>query len=90
MSPVDSSNVLRHELVGLRLRVVKSRNRTSLGLKGKVLDETRNTLLVGTSKGSRRVLKKGATFEFTLRDGGSMRVDGELLLGRPEDRLVKG
>jgi len=87
---VEPSNILRHELIGLRLRVLKSSSRGNAGLHGRVLDESRNMIILDTVKGRKMVPKKDAVFEFTLQNGASTRVDGRLLVGRPEDRLVDG
>jgi len=89
LSPVQACNILRHELIGLQLRVLKSSYRRNVGLRGRVLDETRNLIVVSTVKGPRMVPKNGSTFEFMLQDGASTRVDGGALVGNPEDRVLR-
>jgi len=55
----------RHELVGLRTRVVESTNPDSVGIGGRVVDETMRTLVIEGDR-VRRVPKQGTTFEFAL------------------------
>jgi len=83
-------NILFHELIGLDVEVVKHSSRSLEGLKGRVVDETRNTLLVETQSGERkRVPKLYGLFKFRLPSGRSVVVDGTQILGRPEDRLKR-
>lgn len=64
----------RHELAGLQVRVADATHDGYVGLAGRVVDETRQTLLVegpspaagGTGVGVRQVPKAAATFEFRL------------------------
>lgn len=56
----------RHELCGLRVRVASAPNPGLVGVEGRVVHETRNTLVVATRAGERRVPKVGSVFEFEL------------------------
>ncbi len=58
--------LVRHELAGLHVEVVASPNADVVGLAGRVVDETTNTLLVATSEGVKQVPKAAATFRFTI------------------------
>jgi ribonuclease P protein subunit POP4 len=87
---ITPRNILRHELIGLEAEVIDSPNNCLVGIKGLILDETRNTLLLGEPGGSKkRVLKHLAVFRIKLPDGTVVRVDGRVLVGAPEDRLKK-
>jgi len=82
-------NLVRHELMGLRVRIVESTNPKSAGLSGRVVDETRNTLVIEKADGREVTLSKEAhVFSFEV---GSVwvKVDGKLLVARPEDRIKK-
>jgi ribonuclease P protein subunit POP4 len=86
---ITPQNILKHELIGLSVEIVKSCNQNLVGIKGRVVDETRNTLLIEKYDGKEiRVPKDIAVFRFELND---VHVDviGTLLIGRPEDRLKK-
>ena len=81
-------NILQHELIGLHMKVVDARNRDLIGIEGNVVDETRNCLVVETSKGERKILKTGASFKINIGEK-SIIIEGKYLVGRPEDRIKK-
>lgn len=82
-------NIIRHEFIGSELKVVKSTSPCYVGIKGKVIDETRNTFTVLQGNNRKRVVKEVSTFHFKFSDGTVVEVDGKLIVGRPEDRLKK-
>jgi len=88
-----SQNILRHELVGLNLEIVKSTNENLIATKGRVIDETRNTLVLEKENGKEiTVPKEISTFRFEFSDSENVKkldIDGRLLVGRPEDRLKR-
>jgi len=87
---ITPRNLLNHELIGLEAEVVESSDKNLVGVKGLILDETKYTLLIGQPGGrKRRVLKHVAVFRITLPDGTKVRVDGKVLVGRPEERLKR-
>ena len=86
---ITPSNLVRHELVGLEVRITKSFNPSQVGLSGKVVDETRNMLLIETSDGVRSFPKETCAFSFRIPTGEWVRVEGTLLIARPEDRIKK-
>ncbi|RLF25083.1 MAG: ribonuclease P protein subunit [Thermoprotei archaeon] len=86
---ITPRNIILHELIGLYVRVIDSRNKYLIGLRGVVIDETRNTLVLSTDKGVKIVPKAVCSFEFRLPSGLLVRVEGRLLVGRPEDRIKR-
>lgn len=85
-------DVLKYELIGLDVEIKDSKNESLIGLRGKIVDETKNTVLIETGRGkkkrTKKVLKEQASF--TLQIGSKkIQVEGSLLLGRPEERLKK-
>jgi ribonuclease P protein subunit POP4 len=71
------------ELIGSTIEVVGSKNQTLIGLKGKVTEETKNTLTIqGDSK--KKLLKSHITIKI---DGQT--IEGISLQKRPEDRIKK-
>ena len=79
--------ILAHELVGLRVRVVEADNEDLVGIAGRVVCETTNTLRVEGDDGRVRTAPKaGATFEFALPDGQHAVVEGRRLVARPARR----
>lgn len=81
----DAKNLFRHELIGLAAEVVESRNNSLVALKGRIVDETRNTVVFGNGD-DKSVQKGGTTFRFPEY---GVRIAGSLLVGRPEDRIKK-
>jgi ribonuclease P protein subunit POP4 len=81
--------VIQGEFIGLDTKIAKSHNSSLVKMKGKVIDETRNTFVI-LSQGEQKIIPKDvAVFHFTMKDGTVVEIDGKLLLGRPEDRLKK-
>lgn len=91
-------NLIHHELIGLEVEVIDSTNKVQIGIKGKVKDETKNTLKIEVDAGRIKILPKSHTcFIFTLpapsgrrylRDGQTrVKVHGSLLHSQPENRI---
>jgi ribonuclease P protein subunit POP4 len=85
--PIKPENVLRHELIGLTAMIAKSPNRFLTGTRGRIIDETRNTVKLSTRKGVKVVPKEAAVFRLNLPDGSVVEVEGTKLVGRPENRM---
>ena len=83
---MNKKDLMRMELIGLETEVLSGG--TFQGIHGKVVDETRNTLLLRTPKGERRLPKKGNEFLFTY-EGERIAILGSEILHRPEDRIKK-
>ncbi|MEA3558258.1 MAG: ribonuclease P protein subunit [Candidatus Thermoplasmatota archaeon] len=80
------------ELIGGEVRVLEHSDPAFVGLLGTVLDETMNTFLIRFGEVTRRVPKKGAKFEYMVKetsDGVWVELDGDMLIYRPEDRTKK-
>ncbi len=83
-------NIVYHELIGLEVMVRDHTSKFFVGMKGKVIDETMNTLVIMDSKGNRKVVPKlGGVFLFKLDDHHTVEVKGDQIMGRPEDRLKR-
>jgi len=80
---------VQDEFIGLNAKVVKSSNPSYMGISGKVVDETRNTLVIRQRHEDKVIVKEAAVFQFTLLDGTVIEVEGKIILGRPEDRMKK-
>jgi ribonuclease P protein subunit POP4 len=84
---ITPHNILRHELIGLQVRVLDALNPSVNGIRGKVIDETRNTLTISTPGETAMIPKEIASFRFHLPTGVLVDVDGSRLVSRPENRL---
>ncbi|MDO8633814.1 MAG: ribonuclease P protein component 1 [archaeon] len=83
---ITQKNIFGHELVGLEVEVIESTDKNKKGMKGIVVDETKNVLTIEAGKQEKKVPKKEAVFEFALGSE-KARVDGEKICFRPEDRI---
>lgn len=88
MTTITPWNILRHELIGLDVEVVWDRNPCNIAVSGKVIDESRNTLVIRQGNMTRRIAKQNALFSFSLPEG-VVEVEGQALVGRPEDRAKR-
>ncbi len=87
---ITPQNIFRHELVGLNVEVVKSSHEGFTGIKGEVIDETKNTIKVEDVEGCEKIIPKNVvTFHFTLPDNAVVEIDGSIIVARPEDRIKK-
>ena len=83
---IKPSNVTRHELIGLKCEAHPKIGNAKID--GRVIDETRNTLVMLTEKGKRTLIKDKYNFVFRLPEK-SVKVNGAALIGRPKDRIKK-
>lgn len=88
MTPVTAGNIIRHELIGLEVRISSGNNKCQKRIKGFVANETRNILIIHQDREEKKVAKGDASFIFNL-DGKLVEVEGITLIGRPEDRVNK-
>jgi ribonuclease P protein subunit POP4 len=80
-------NLRKHELIGLDVEVVMATDPTQERLRGRIVDETRNTLVLEVRGDEKRIPKRGSRFRFEIQGG--VEVDGDEIRFRPEDRVKK-
>ncbi len=85
---INPVNLLRHELIGLKIEIIDSKNKSLIGLKGKIIDETKNIILIKQDNKIKRIIKNQVTMKIYL-DNKKVEIDGKLLVSRPEDRIKK-
>ncbi|HIG92966.1 MAG: ribonuclease P protein subunit POP4 [archaeon GW2011_AR9] len=76
--------VFPHELIGENIEVVQSTNQSNLGLRGKIVDETKFTLKVQEGEKIKTLFKNTILFKLSTR---GMVIDGKTIIKRPEERL---
>ena len=81
--------VIADEWIGLEVEVVDSPNTCEIGIKGIVVDETMKTLKIKTDRGIKIIEKSRRTFRVKYKNW-VLRVRGDLIAFRPEDRIKKG
>ena len=86
----NKSNLLYSTFIGLAVEIANSSQRGLVGLKGKVVDETKNLLVIERADGKEaRIPKVSSTFRFTLDDGSMIDIVGMRIAFRPEERAKK-
>jgi len=80
-------NLRKHELIGLTVEVVGATDPSQAHLRGLVVDETRNMLVLEVQGQEKRIPKQGTRFRFDVQGG--FEIDGEEIRFRPEDRVKK-
>lgn len=86
---IKRENLLQHELIGLETEVVESDDPSLKDKKGVIMNETRNTLVLGEGGELKTLPKEGISLLFTLPNGEEVKVKGRKLVARPEDRVKK-
>ncbi len=76
---------VKYELIGSQLEVVYSKNKSLIGIKGKIIDETKNMFVLNNGK---KLIKSQSTFNIKFKNK-TIKINGQLLVARPEDRLKK-
>ena len=77
---------LSGELIGEKARVIKASGKDFQGIEGIIVDESRNTFVLDTAKGRKRLSKAQCVFFFP---SAGVTADGRILVSRPEDRTRK-
>lgn len=77
---------IKDEFIGKETEIVRARNRQLLGMKGKIVDETRNSFKILVPKGNFK------EFKMVFKDGNTFRIGNKLFEGskltkRPEERI---
>ncbi len=82
-------DIVRYEFIGTQAKVAESNHLGYVGLGGKVIGETKNTFAIQSEGKPKNIIKESVVFNFQFQDGTIVKIDGKLLVGRPEDRLKK-
>ena len=83
---ITKENLACHEWIGLQAKVAESSDKSRLGLQGKIVNETKNLVVIETKKGEKKMPKKEVKLEVMLA-GKKALLDCSKLIQRPEDRI---
>jgi len=88
---ITRQNLLFSTFIGLPVEIINSSQRALVGLKGTVIDETKNLIVIERVGDSRevKVPKVSAAFRFTVDNGEKVDVDGRDIAFRPYERPKK-
>ena len=79
-------NIMRMEFIGTEAEVLSAP--CYAGIRGKILDETKNTFIIGSAGTEKMIPKHGNEFALTY-EGRTFVIKGSEVLHRPEDRIKK-
>jgi ribonuclease P protein subunit POP4 len=86
---IKADTLLCHELIGLNIHILDDTSVTLTDVSGNIINETKNTFLIRTPRGTKMITKKNATKIRFATDSGVYFISGSSLIGRPEDRITK-
>ncbi len=77
-------DTLHEELIGFHIEVVDALNPNLIGLSGRIIDETRDTIIIKNSV-EKKLIKNQVTFK--IKKGNKVyKIKGNMLKKRPEER----
>lgn len=83
---ITYENIVLHELIGLDTKIIQSSNIQSVGLKGKVVDETKSMFVLQTENGIKKFPKENTLWRFSLGNN-EITLVGSMLTKRPYERM---
>jgi len=75
-------NKHQQEFIGKTIEIVDSKNKEQKNIKGKIIDETKNTFTIKTQNKTIKILKKDKKFKIE-----NQKIDGNKITKRPEERI---
>ncbi len=85
---ITKNNIHKHELIGMTATVKSAHDKSHIEMKGRIVDETKNTFTLEVAGTEKMLPKKGMVLAIELKDS-SVNVDCGKLAYRPEDRIKK-
>jgi ribonuclease P protein subunit POP4 len=87
---ITRKNLLYSTFIGLQVEIANSSQHGLVGLRGTVVDETKNLIVIRKQDGKEaKIPKVSSTFRFTLDSGEKMEVEGRRIAFRPHERPKK-
>lgn len=85
---MSQNEYIKAELIGLDIEIVDAKNKSLVGLKGRIVDETKNTFIIEIDSKEKKLLKDQITLIINFEKE-KVKAEGKLFLGRPEERIKK-
>lgn len=76
--------MFKGELIGQKIKILESKNKTLKNLAGKIINETKYTITIQTKSKQKMILKNQIKFQIK-----SKIIEGNSIISRPEDRIKK-
>ncbi|MEM1874253.1 MAG: ribonuclease P protein subunit [Candidatus Hadarchaeales archaeon] len=80
---ISEKDIAKHELIGLKVKILTSSCRSLIGLEGKIIDESKKMIVLETKNGPKKIPKETSVFFLTLPDGKEIKLEGRRIVGRP-------
>ncbi|TFG10808.1 ribonuclease P protein subunit [Candidatus Heimdallarchaeota archaeon] len=80
---------LTNSLIGLKVSILRSSSKQWEGVKGVIIDETFNLLIIETNQKTISIPKTNQIFAIETKDGSVIQIEGKNLEGYPEHRIRK-
>ena len=74
---------LNSEFIGSEAQIIESSNKKLIGLTGSILDESKHTFTIKTTRGAKMIPKEHNVWKI----GNEQVINGSLISKRPEDRI---
>ena len=71
-------------LLGKKVEVIQSSNRYEIGIKGLVIEDTKNMIKIRTENGVKMLIKNNIILMVNDK-----KIDGNLLIGKEEERIKR-
>lgn len=86
---MNIKDIVKIELIGLNVEIIDAKNKSLIGIKGKIIDETKNIIFVETKdKGIKKIIKNQVKILIEYQNK-KYQINGEILASRPEERIKK-
>lgn len=85
---ITKKNILFSTFIGLEVQIIRSSQKELIGLKGKIVDETKNMLVIEKDGKEKKIQKNSSIFRFFVNDG-HVDVDGSKITFRHFERPKK-
>ena len=82
---MNEKKLVKYEFIGTEVEVIDAKNKSSIGVKGKIADETKNMFTLDNGK---KIIKSECIFKMKIK-GKTVEINGKVLVARPEDRIKK-
>jgi len=83
---INLKDIIKYELIGLKAKVIASKNKSNIGIEGKIIDETKSTIMIEKGEKQKRLFKNNIIIDVKFNKR-VVRIDGKLLAGRPKERV---
>jgi len=83
---ITDENLTLHEFIGLDVEIIQSSNTQQVGMKGRIVDETKSVFVLSSENEIKKLPKENAVWRFSL---GKKKIDlnGNMISKRSFERL---